>query len=222
MDLVQTIRSLVDELRRGIEKVGVMLHRVARPARRSCQMYGIVLSETVMKRLRFVPGLHRATHRVGLFLRSRVPEVSQAEAHLLTHLRECGGEATVAELHRAWAHKRSTLTDILDRLESRGLARRSVMPKDRRSVLIVLTARGVDVGARVHAELVSLEASVLADLDASVPRRFGELLAALERVAEAAVREAKPPATTAKSAMRGRPSTRRDAARGSRRARTSR
>ena len=52
-----------------------------------------------MKRLAFVPGLHRATHRVGLYLRSRVPEVSQAEGHLLTHLHECGGAATVADLH---------------------------------------------------------------------------------------------------------------------------
>lgn len=175
-----------------------------------------------MNRLGFVPGLHRATHRVGLFLRSRVPEVSQAEAHLLTHLHESGGEATVADLHRAWAHKRSTLTDILDRLENRGLARRSVLPQDRRSVLIVLTARGVAVGARVHAELLSLEESVLADLDASVPRRFGELLAALERVAEAAVSEAKPAATRAKSAVRGRASARRDTASGPRRSRPSR
>lgn len=175
-----------------------------------------------MKRLAFVPGLHRATHRVGLFLRSRVPEVSQAEAHLLTHLHECGGEATVADLHRAWAHKRSTLTDILDRLESRGLARRTVLPQDRRSVLIVLTARGRDVGARVHAELVSLEEGVLADLAASVPRRFGELLAALERVADAAVREAKPGATAAKAAVRRRAATRRDAASGPRRAGPSR
>jgi DNA-binding MarR family transcriptional regulator len=157
-----------------------------------------------MKRLAFVPGLHRATHRVGLYLRSRVPEVSQAEAHLLTHLHECGGAATVAELHRAWAHKRSTLTDILDRLEDRGLARRSVLPQDRRSVLVALTARGVEVGARVHAEIASLEARVLAELDASVPRRFGELLAALERAAETAASEAKPAARAAKSATRRR------------------
>jgi len=116
-----------------------------------------------MKTLAVIPALHRATHRVGLYLQARLPEVTQGEAHLLAHLHECrDGEATVAELHRAWAHKRSTLTDILARLESRGLARRAVLPADRRSVLVRLTAAGRRQAAAVHLALAALERDVCA------------------------------------------------------------
>lgn len=141
-----------------------------------------------MKTLRVVPALHRATHRVGLYLRSRVPQVSQAEAHLLTHLHESGGKSTIAELHRAWAHRRSTLTDILDRLEERGLARRSVLPTDRRSVLVSLTAKGRRLGATVHEQLELLEAAVVEALGRTAGQGL-DLLAALERVANRMVTE---------------------------------
>lgn len=114
-----------------------------------------------MERLQIVPALHRATHRVGVFLQRRSPHASQGEAHLLAHLHENAGEATVAELHRAWAHKRSTLTDMLDRLERRGLIRRTPSPHDRRSVLVRVTARGSRLAAGIHGELAALEASLL-------------------------------------------------------------
>ncbi len=115
-----------------------------------------------MKRLVVISALHRATHRVGLYLQARVPGVTQGEAHLLAHLHESGGEASVAELHRAWAHKRSTLTDILGRLEGRDYARRSILPSDRRSVLVRLTAQGRRTAVSVHRELMALERDVLA------------------------------------------------------------
>lgn len=115
-----------------------------------------------MKRLAVIPALHRATHRVGLYLQARAPGVTQGEAHLLAHLHEGGGEASVAELHRAWAHKRSTLTDILGRLEDRDLVRRSILPSDRRSVLVRLTGKGRKSATSVHRELMALERTVLA------------------------------------------------------------
>lgn len=138
-----------------------------------------------MKSLAVIPALHRATHRVGLYLQARVPGVTQGEAHLLAHLHEGGGEASVADLHRAWAHKRSTLTDILDRLEDRGLARRSVLPTDRRSVLVRLTARGRRNAAAVHRELAALEREVLARTGSGALVGFGELVGRLADAAAA-------------------------------------
>jgi len=133
-----------------------------------------------MKRLVLIPALHRATHRVGLHLQERGPGVTQGEAHLLAHLHESGGESTVAELHQAWGHKRSTLTDIIDRLEKQGLARRSVAAEDRRSVLVQMTAKGRRVAAAVHRELAALERDVLAQVDGGARAGFDALTAAIE------------------------------------------
>ena len=66
--------------------------------------------------LRLVPPIHRATHRIGLYLADlREDGLSQGEAHILALL-ATSAPATIAELHRGLAHKRSTLTSILDRL----------------------------------------------------------------------------------------------------------
>src|SRR5258708_38136010 len=71
--------------------------------------------------LRLVPPIHRATHRIGLYLAGlRDDTLSQGEAHILALLAKTA-PATIAELHRRLAHKRSTLTSILDRLVGRGL-----------------------------------------------------------------------------------------------------
>jgi len=116
-----------------------------------------------MKQLRLIPGLHRATHRVGLELQASRPPlgVTQGEAHLLAHL-AAAGPSTVAELHAAFAHRRSTLTGILDRLEARRLATRELWPDDRRSFRVSLTRKGRGLAARVHRALRALEARVQA------------------------------------------------------------
>lgn len=138
-----------------------------------------------MERLRIIPALHRATHRVGLFLQKRTPHASQGEAHLLAHLHEHAGEATVAELHRAWAHRRSTLTDMLDRLERRGLIRRAPSEEDRRSVRIRVTARGSRLAAGVHGELVALEAELTSHAGDRAVRSFATIAEDIASTAEA-------------------------------------
>ena len=73
--------------------------------------------------LRFIPGVHRVTHRVALHVEQLAdPRVNQAEAHVLAYLSESDAAATISDVHRAFAHKRSTLTSILDRLERRGFS----------------------------------------------------------------------------------------------------
>lgn len=137
------------------------------------------------RRLRAVPFLHRATHRVALFLEAARPPLglSQGEAHLLAHLHE-EGPRSVGELHRAFAHKRSSLTSYLDRLEARGLVARSTHPDDRRSFLVTLTRRGAPAAARAQARLLELEETALAGVSASDVRAFARVAEAL---AEAAV-----------------------------------
>ena len=50
--------------------------------------------------------------------------------------------STINELHHAFLHRRSTLTSVLDRLESKGLVQRGATAGDRRSVSVKLTPRG--------------------------------------------------------------------------------
>jgi DNA-binding MarR family transcriptional regulator len=125
-----------------------------------------------------VPPLHRATHRVGLYLQAVLP-VSQGEAHVLAHLHEAG-PTSIGALHEAFAHRRPTLTGILDRLVERGLVRRDLRPEDRRSFRVSPTPKGKRLAARVHSVLRGLEAAALRGLpkpDAAAFRRVADALA---------------------------------------------
>ncbi len=136
--------------------------------------------------LKVVPGVHRATHRIALFLDRTVPPLAltQGEAHLLTHLLEAG-PSTVGALHVAFAHKRSSLTSYLDRLAQRGFIERSVHAGDRRSFLVSLTASGSTAARRVHARLARLESSALEGLIDRDLRGFHAVLQGLVQQAGA-------------------------------------
>ena len=133
--------------------------------------------------LRLIPAIHRATHQIGLYLdRFEDLGVTQAEAHILAHL-AASGDTTVADLHRAFGHKRSTLTSILDRLVARMLVTREVSEADRRSFVVRLTRTGTPLASTVLDRLSTLERRALA----GVPKEaVTNLLAALARVEEAA------------------------------------
>jgi DNA-binding MarR family transcriptional regulator len=137
-------------------------------------------------RLQIVPGIHRATHRIALHLDAAQPplDVSQGEAHLLAFLAEAGPSA-IAQLHDAFAHKRSTLTSYLDRLEEKGLALRQLHPGDRRSYLIALTPAGKKRAARIHQRLAELEEGAFARLGERDLRGFQAVLHALQEQATA-------------------------------------
>ena len=151
--------------------------------------------------LRLIPALHRATHEVGLFLdrrRASLP-VTQAESHVLSWLVGQRGRGSMADLHRSFGHKRSTLTGIVDRLEARGLLARRVHPDDRRSFLLELTPAGRRLGGDARRALAGLEARLV--------RRVGEgeaarCLAVLEALARAA---GEPWLTAARAGAAARP-----------------
>ena len=134
-------------------------------------------------RLQLIFGIHRATHRIGLYIQKHTPELTQAEAHILCHLHEFG-DSPVAALHKAFAHKRSTLTSVLDRLDARGLVTRESSREDRRSFIIRLTRAGKKEAAKIHRWLERLESSVLRASDRATVEAVNQLLTRLEQVAE--------------------------------------
>jgi DNA-binding MarR family transcriptional regulator len=130
--------------------------------------------------LRLVPPIHRATHRIGLYLADlRDDGLSQGEAHILALL-ATAGPATIAELHRGLAHKRSTLTSILDRLAARGLITREVGATDRRTFVIVPTGKGVSIARRVYRHLLDLEEAVGRRVSVDEVKSFIKVVSAVE------------------------------------------
>jgi DNA-binding MarR family transcriptional regulator len=134
--------------------------------------------------LRLIPPIHRATHRIGLYLADlRADELSQGEAHILALL-ATSAPATIAELHRGLAHKRSTLTSILDRLADRGLITREVGATDRRTFVITPTPKGAQIARRVHRHLVDLEEAVGRRVTAEDVKGFLKVVSAVEEQAD--------------------------------------
>lgn len=129
--------------------------------------------------------VERAAHLVAGYLESTVSELelTQGEAHVLAQLAR-RGPTPISALHHEFGHKRSTLTNILDRLERRGLLLRKPNPDDRRSFLLQLTAAGRRAGVRLTRSLDRLEAEITASVGARDLAGF----AAVTRSLEGAVR----------------------------------
>ena len=138
--------------------------------------------------LHFVHPVHRATHRIGLYLDDlRERKLTQGEAHILALLAH-SAPANVADLHRSLAHKRSTLTSILDRLAMRGLIKREPGKTDRRTFLITPTVKGRKLARRVSRHLSALERSVMQHVSAADIKGFNKVLTALEQEARRRMR----------------------------------
>ena len=137
--------------------------------------------------LQLIPDVHRATHRIGIEIaRCRGISVSQGEAHILAHL-HAQGESSIAQLHEALAHKRSTLTSILDRLAERKLITRGVDSDDRRSFRVKLTPAGARAAAKIHAHLEALEREALTGVSPAQLRAFTEIVKKLAHAGKGGV-----------------------------------
>lgn len=138
-----------------------------------------------------MPPIHRATHRIGLYLADlRDDGLSQGEAHILALL-ATSAPATIAELYRGLAHRRSTLTSILDRLADRAFITREVGAQDRRTFVITPTARGLRIAKRVHRHLTRLEAAVGRRVTAGDVKGFMKVVSAVEDAAHKRTRPRK-------------------------------
>ena len=131
--------------------------------------------------------LERAAHLIGVHAErvGRRLGITQAEVHILVQLQH-RGDIPITALHREFGTKRSTLTNVLDRLEQRGLVRREPNPTDRRSFVIHLTRTGARHARHIARDMDQLEAivrnavserdvasvgAVVAALDAATPHR---------------------------------------------------
>ena len=132
--------------------------------------------------LLLIPQIHRTTHQIGLYIERSGLDLNQGEAHILAHLASAG-DCTVGELHKAFAHKRSTLTSVLDRLAGRRLIRRQVRLEDRRSFVVSLTPAGKLVARKIHRHLEALERAALRGVTTGKTRTFTELIEAVEEAA---------------------------------------
>lgn len=133
--------------------------------------------------LQLVHPVHRATHRIGLYLDDlKERGLTQGEAHILALLAQ-SGRANVSHLHRGLAHKRSTLTSILDRLAKRGLITRAVGETDRRTFVVRPTAKGRKLAHRIQQHLSALEHSVIHRVSAADIKGFNKVVTALEQEA---------------------------------------
>jgi DNA-binding MarR family transcriptional regulator len=135
--------------------------------------------------LRLIAHLHKATHQVGLYIHRELSEIaiSQAEAHVLSHL-SARGPCSIADVHHSFGHRRSTLTSILNRLEERGLIVREIHPEDRRSVLLRLTRAGKPVASKARRTLERLEAAALSGVSEQQEAAFVAVIEAIQTAAQ--------------------------------------
>jgi DNA-binding MarR family transcriptional regulator len=133
-----------------------------------------------IKPLRLIPSVHRATHRIGLYAaRHHTAALSQGESHILALLAS-SSPMTIRDLHEGLAHKRSTLTSILDRLVERKLITREVGEADRRTFVVRLTKRGRQVAGDTLRHLADLERAVAARVNEADIQGFARVIAAIE------------------------------------------
>jgi MarR family transcriptional regulator, organic hydroperoxide resistance regulator len=129
-----------------------------------------------------IPNVQHATHRIGRHLETALAAigVDQAEAHVLSAL--AAGPMTVAALVETVGVKRSTLTNILDRLERRGLVTREINPHDRRSFVVRPTRGGERAAKKVATTFAAVDARLARATTANEREAFEAVLARLKEI----------------------------------------
>ena len=126
--------------------------------------------------------LHRTTHCTLHALGSALADLNlgAAEINALANLADRGA-LSVRELSAETGTRATTLTGVLDRLESRGYLTRELDATDRRSFRLPLTQAGQAVAARVRAAVADIERDALAGLSATQIAGFHAVITALQR-----------------------------------------
>ena len=125
--------------------------------------------------------LHRTTHCTLYALGSALADLNlgAAEINALANLADRGA-LSVRELSAETGTRATTLTGVLDRLESRGYLARELDATDRRSFRLPLTEAGQAVAARVRAAVADIERDALAGLSATQIAGFHAVITALQ------------------------------------------
>jgi len=84
----------------------------------------------------------------------RTFRLSQQQVRLLCAI-NASGNVGMSELGRQTQLEKSNLSNLVDRLEQRGLVLRTRDPDDRRVTYVELTEEGTELAVRSHAEVVA-------------------------------------------------------------------
>jgi DNA-binding MarR family transcriptional regulator len=134
-----------------------------------------------------VEGVVDRVSTIGKHLQGRFEEtlaqhgMSHGEYLLLLRLatRSADNRMSAGDLSRALMLSSGAMTNRLDRLEKAGLVRRVADPKDRRSVLVELTAVGVET---IDAAVIEQSAKEIDVLQVLSPRELSSLNQLLRKV----------------------------------------
>jgi MarR family transcriptional regulator, organic hydroperoxide resistance regulator len=129
-----------------------------------------------------VLALHRTTHCTLHALGSALADLNlgAAEINALANLADRGA-LSVRALSAETGTRATTLTGVLDRLESRGYLTRELDATDRRSFRLPLTQTGQAVAERVRAAVADIERDALAGLSATQIVGFHDVITALQQ-----------------------------------------
>jgi MarR family transcriptional regulator, organic hydroperoxide resistance regulator len=128
-----------------------------------------------------VLALQRTTHHTLHALSGALADLNltAAEINALANLAD-QRTLNVRELSAETGTRATTLTGVLDRLESRGYLTRELDPTDRRSFRLPLTEAGQAAADRVRTAVADLERGGLAHVSATQIAGFHAVVAALQ------------------------------------------
>lgn len=116
-------------------------------------------------------------------------DVTPAQTHVLLYLQQHGGRVPQHELAEFLRVKPSTINGVLDRMEEKGLVRRSVSGSDARRRLITLTDKGAEQQALFQQSFLDVEGAMVRGF---TQEERETLCALLDRVIENLKEESKP------------------------------
>nr|WP_325186380.1 MarR family transcriptional regulator [uncultured Oscillibacter sp.] len=108
-------------------------------------------------------------------------DVTPVQTHVLMYLHQHGGQAPQREVTEFLRAKPSTVNGVLDRMEEKGLVRRSVSGQDARRRLITLTDKGAEQQARFAESFLASEEALVRGFS---PEERETLLRLLDRIVE--------------------------------------
>lgn len=117
--------------------------------------------------------------KAGLDARVSPYDVTPVQTHVLLYLQQHGGQVPQHELADYLRVKPSTANGVLDRMEEKGLVRRSVSGRDARRRLIHLTEKGAEKQSAFQRSFLDVEEVMVRGFG---PEEREALLSLLNRV----------------------------------------
>jgi DNA-binding MarR family transcriptional regulator len=108
----------------------------------------------------------------------KTDDLSPVQYNVLRILRGAPDGLTCGEIGNRMITRDSDITRLLDRMEKRGLISRSRGDKDRRVVLTIITAQGIDLLSRLDQPVRDMHRRLLGHLGADRLRTLRQLLKA--------------------------------------------